>query len=202
MQNKIIAVFLVAVCLGLTTPVLAQKLASRQDQITQLEIENKVRQELIDSLARRIATLETELNAKKQQEAAQREKEEAKKKAQATLKPYYATLEIQQKCEQSKKCAKWAKDIYELTKRHGHSFKITSMKEHRYTQGSGIFHRTVKTIHQVVFYINGVTEDEWGSSLRKATLTRTGLGTDPLSWEDDMYASHYNRQMYYPTACH
>ena len=193
MKKITIAILVGTFCLGTTNTFAQTKQETPQEKIMRLEIENKVRQELMDSLSRKVATLEAELN--KQQVATQKAAP-AKKNTATALKPYYATLEIQQKCEQYKECAKWAKDIYELSKSHGSPFKITSTKENRYTQESGIFHRTVKTVYKLVLYINGADESTWTD---RATLIRVGLGTNPLSWEEKMDAAWYNRQMYRPT---
>ena len=96
MKKLVIAVLVGTFCLGTTNTFAQTKKETPQEKIMRLEIENKVRQELMDSLSRKIATLETELN--KQQAAAQKEAV-AKKNTATALKPYYATLEVQQKCE-------------------------------------------------------------------------------------------------------
>ena len=180
MKKLVIAVFVGTFCLG-TTNVFAQtKQETPQEKIMRLEIENKVKQELLESLTRKVATLEAELN--KQQAAAQKEAV-AKKNTAPALKPYYATLEIQQKCEQYPTCAKWVKDQYELMKSHNDSFKITDVKEDKYF-------KEPKTIHKLHLRINGL------SSLKEAVFTRTGLGTDPLSWEEEIWSPRFNSQMY------
>ena len=180
MKKLVIAVLVGTFCLGTTNTFAQTKQETPQEKIMRLEIENKVRQELMDSLSRKIATLETELN--KQQAAAQKEAV-AKKNTATALKPYYATLEVQQKCEQYSTCAKWVKEQYELMKCHNDPFKITDVIEEKYF-------KEPKTIHKLHLRINGL------SSLKEAVLTRTGLGTDPLSWEEEIWSPRFNSQMY------
>ena len=179
MKKITIAILVGTFCLGTTNTFAQTKQETSQEKIMRLEIENKVSQKLMDSLARKVATLEAELN--KQQAAAQQAA--AKKNTAPALKPYYATLEVQQKCEQYSACAKWVKDQYELMKSHNDPFKITDVIEEKYF-------KEPKTIHKLHLRINGL------SSLKEAVLTRTGLGTDPLSWEEEIWSPRFNSQMY------
>ena len=187
MQNKLIATFLAVVCLGLTTPALAQtpqkENETPQEKIMRLEIENKVRQELMDSLARRVATLEAKLKESKQQVAAQKAAA-AKKNTAPTLKPYYATLEIQQKCEKYPKCAKWAKQTYNYQKNKNRPWQITNVKEHQYFVEPGWFDRVGETVYEMRLYVNGSS-----SEFKARTFRRTGLGKNPLSWEENILLS-------------
>ena len=177
MKKLLLAVFVGIFCLS-TTNVLAQtKQETPQEKIMRLEIENQVRQELMDSLVRRILYLEAQLN--KQQAAAQN--------IVPALKPYYANMEIQQVCEAYPVCANRVQKRYNKFKGYRdriihRDFKLESMREERYFQEpSKLFGGSGWTYHKIYF------KTSWG---REACLTKKGKGKNPLSWSvsiDDPY---------------
>lgn len=191
MKKITISILVGTFCLGTTNTFAQTKQETPQEKIMRLEIENKVRQELMDSLSRKVATLEAELN--KQQAVAQKEAV-AKKNIATVLKPYYATLEIQQKCEQYPTCAKWVKETYNYWKSQHQPWQIKRVKEQQYFVEPGWFNRVGKTVYKMIFYTTISSSD-----FTAPEFIRVGLGKKPLSWEERVDAPY---EGWYPCPSH
>lgn len=125
MKKLLLAVFVGTFCLS-TTHIYAQnKQETPQEQIMRLEIENKVRKELMDSLSRRVAVLQAQLAAEKvkNQQQSQKQTNSHNNKAGTKAKPrppYCVTDDIYYVIRQLPQGKEWAEQMYATDK----SFKI------------------------------------------------------------------------------
>ena len=93
----------------------------------------------------------------------------------SSLKPYYANMDIQQKCEKYPKCAEWVAKQYAKETKRDRIFKVTNVKEEQYYH-----HQTWLTNEYTVYGLYLYTN----LTSTPVIYYRMGRGQKPLSWND------------------
>lgn len=172
-------------CLNATGAIAQSKQETPQERILRLETENKVLQNQIQALTQQVQEL-----------AAQIKKETPKSttnKSVPELKPYYANLDIQNKCDKFKKCHDRMGSLYQGQKYFGVSVQVTEATYESYVLQPRFWERAEKTVQRIFIRVD-FTRNGFLETTKYWRFTRTGLGKNPSIWSesaDSMNALEY-----------
>ena len=176
MKKRMIVVLAGMMCLTALSSY-AQTKETTRDKILRLELENRALKDDVMSLTREVGALKDQLSAARNQRAYPNVQSQT-----SGVKPYYANAQIQQKCEQYAKCAKWAAKAYQYHLKYNRTFQVTEIKEESYFKESKSLGGRGETIYRLWLYTNLYPK-------HPCVYLRWGKGLTPVSWKDKMVLS-------------
>ncbi|MBP5403941.1 MAG: hypothetical protein J6Y17_02500 [Elusimicrobiaceae bacterium] len=152
MKKLLLAGLAGMLCLSATSSIAQVPQGTLQDKVVSLEVQNRVLSEKISSLEKEIRSLRSQ--------------------AASSVKPYYVSASVQNKCEKFVRLSTWAALHYE----DDQYFKVEGVCE-----TSGFFQNTNTLRHQL-----------WLQTSRGIYVyTREGKGRNPSSWNEHIFTGHH-----------